>query len=86
MAFHGGNLEVVLIEPDGAVSVFLRLQGQSGSELTGPAFSPDGGRFYFSSQRGPSGTGSGITYEVSGPFRVPVPPTTTTIGQMGCGC
>jgi hypothetical protein len=42
--------------------------GQGGSELTGPAFSPDGKRLYFSSQRG-GPTGQGITYEVSGPFR-----------------
>lgn len=36
----------------------------------GPAFSPDGRRLYFSSQRGTSGSSSGgITYEVTGPFR-----------------
>ncbi|GAA4558594.1 hypothetical protein [Planotetraspora kaengkrachanensis] len=49
-----------------------RILGQSSSEITGPAFSPDGRRLYFSSQRGTSGhsTGSGgITYEVTGPFR-----------------
>jgi Tol biopolymer transport system component len=31
--------------------------------MTGPAFSPDGSRLYFSSQRNP-----GRTYEISGPF------------------
>ena len=46
---------------------FLRVVGQGGSELAGPAFSPDGSRLYFSSQRGRDGRG--ITYEVSGPFR-----------------
>ena len=34
-----------------------------GSEITGPAFSPDGRRLYFSSQRNP-----GTTYEVTGPW------------------
>jgi hypothetical protein len=51
---------------------------QPGSEISGPAFSPDGTRLYFSSQRGPSGSGQGVTYEVTGPFRASVPPTTTT--------
>lgn len=49
---------------------FLRVTGQSSSEICGPAFSPDGNRLYFSSQRGTSGSSSGgITYEVTGPFR-----------------
>ncbi len=77
VAEDGGNMELVMIEPNGAVSVFVRVVNQSGSEITGPAFSPDGTRLYFSSQRG--GTGSGITYEVTGPFRSgTTPPTTTT--------
>jgi len=63
-------MEVNLITPAGVVAPFLRLPGQSSSEITGPAFSPDGRRFHFSSQRGTSGQGSaGITYEVTGPFR-----------------
>lgn len=70
VAEDGGNMELVLIEPSGAVSVFLRVVNQSGSEITGPAFSPDGSRLYFSSQRGPTGSGEGVTYEVHGPFRV----------------
>jgi hypothetical protein len=36
------------------------------SEITGPTFSPEGSRLYFSSQRG---FVLGITYEVTGPFR-----------------
>jgi secreted PhoX family phosphatase len=46
---------------------FLELDGHRGSEIAGPAFSPDGRRLYFSSQRGIDG--AGMTFEVSGPFR-----------------
>lgn len=67
VAEDGGNMELVLLEPDGGVSVFMRVLDQSGSELAGPAFNPDGSRLYVSSQRG--GSGSGITYEIVGPFR-----------------
>jgi secreted PhoX family phosphatase len=69
VAEEGGNMELVVIEPTGATFPFLRVLDQSGSEITGPAFNPDGTRLYFSSQRGPSGAGAGITYEVRGPFR-----------------
>ncbi|WP_055693712.1 alkaline phosphatase PhoX [Streptomyces prasinopilosus] len=70
VAEDGGNLEICVITPDDVVAPFLRVEGQSGSEITGPAFSPDGTRLYFSSQRGTSGSSSGgITYEVKGPFR-----------------
>ncbi len=68
VAEDGDNMELVLIEPTGAVSVFLRVLNQDGSELAGPAFNPTGNRLYFSSQRGGKG-GKGITYEVTGPFR-----------------
>ena len=73
-----GNLELVILEPNGATAAFLRVLNQAGSELTGPAFDPSGTRLYFSSQRGPTGTGSGITYEVRGPFRTSSLPTTST--------
>ncbi len=66
-AEDGDNLELVLLTPGGVVSPLLRVTGQAGSECAGPAFGP-GNRLYFSSQRGGSGL-SGITYEVSGPFR-----------------
>lgn len=70
VAEDGGNMEICLITPDDVVAPFLRINGQSGSEITGPAFSPDGSRLYFSSQRGTTGSSSGgITYEVTGPFR-----------------
>ena len=70
VAEDGGNLEICLITPDDVVATFLRVNNQSSSEICGPAFSPDGSRLYFSSQRGTSGSSSGgITYEVRGPFR-----------------
>ncbi len=70
VAEDGGNMEINIITPDDIVAPFLRITGQSSSEITGPAFSPSGTRFYFSSQRGTSGSSSGgITYEVTGPFR-----------------
>ena len=47
---------------------FLQLHGHNGSEIAGPAFSPDGSRLYFSSQRGRDGK-TGMTFEVTGPFR-----------------
>ncbi|MFM8409977.1 MAG: translocation protein TolB, partial [Alphaproteobacteria bacterium] len=66
VAEDGGNMELVLITPDGGASALLRVTGQDESEIAGPAFDPSGTRLYFSSQRG---DGAGITYEVSGPFR-----------------
>ncbi|QCB22490.1 alkaline phosphatase PhoX [Streptomyces sp. SS52] len=70
VAEDGGTMEICVITPSDVIAPFLRVDGQSGSEITGPAFSPDGNRLYFSSQRGTSGSSSGgITYEVRGPFR-----------------
>ncbi|MCP3100926.1 PhoX family protein [Myxococcus sp. K15C18031901] len=72
VAEDGGNMEICLITPgpERVVSSFLRLMGHAGSEITGPAFSPDGRRLYFSSQRGTTNAdGDGYTFEVSGPFR-----------------
>jgi secreted PhoX family phosphatase len=70
VAEDGGNMEICMITPDDTISVFLRINGQSSSEITGPAFNPAGSRLYFSSQRGTSGSSSGgITYCVTGPFR-----------------
>ncbi|MDT0309949.1 DUF839 domain-containing protein [Streptomyces sp. DSM 44917] len=70
VAEDGGNMEICIITPQDVVAPFLRISGQSGSEITGPAFNPAGNRLYFSSQRGTSGSSSGgITYEVTGPFR-----------------
>lgn len=70
VAEDGGNMEINIITPSGVVAPFLRITGQSSSEITGPAFNPAGNRLYFSSQRGTSGQPwGGITYEVTGPFR-----------------
>ena len=68
VAEDGGNMELVLLQPGGLPALaLLRIEGQPGSEITGPAFDPSGKRLYFSSQRGSDGRG--ITYEVRGPFR-----------------
>jgi secreted PhoX family phosphatase len=70
VAEDGGNQEICVITPNDIVAPFLRVTGQSSSELCGVAFNPAGNRLYFSSQRGTSGSSSGgITYEISGPFR-----------------
>jgi secreted PhoX family phosphatase len=70
VAEDGGNMEICIIAPDDIVAPFLRVTGQSSSEICGPAFNPAGNRLYFSSQRGTSGSSSGgITYEITGPFR-----------------
>jgi secreted PhoX family phosphatase len=74
VAEDGGNMELVILSVEGDHAPFARLTGVSGSELTGPAFSPDGLRLYVSSQRSP-----GRTYEIRGPFRAsPGGGTTTT--------
>jgi secreted PhoX family phosphatase len=70
VAEDGGNMEICIITPDAVVAPFLRVDGHDGSEITGPSFSPDGTRLYFSSQRGTSNeNGAGVTFEVTGPFR-----------------
>ncbi|WP_199435187.1 alkaline phosphatase PhoX [Qaidamihabitans albus] len=70
VAEDGGNMEICVITPDDIVAPFLRVTGQSDSELCGVAFNPAGDRLYFSSQRGTWGLPiGGITYEITGPFR-----------------
>jgi hypothetical protein len=63
VAEDGGTMDVVRLAADGTIEPVARVEGVEGSEITGPAFSPDGTRLYFSSQRNP-----GVTYEVTGPF------------------
>ena len=105
VAEDGGNMEVVIITAEGVVAPFVRVvgDGHDGSEVTGPSFNPNRDRLYFSSQRGPStktladvlpgvngGTGIGVTFEVTGPFRgrikpvdTPPAPTTTLANASG---
>jgi hypothetical protein len=71
----GGNMEICVIEPGGAVAPFLRLTGQAavglperGNEMAGVVFDPSGSRLYFAAQRA---YGFGAVYEVTGPFRRP---------------
>ena len=69
VAEDGGNLQIVVITKDGIVKPLLQLVGHDYSEITGPAFSPDGSRLYFSSQRGKTGRSeAGITFEITGAF------------------
>ena len=60
------NMELCLLGKDGSAIPLLRLDGHWFSEVTGPAFSPDGSCLYFSSQRGISGSDlkGGMTFEV----------------------
>ena len=55
VAEDGGDLQVVVIATDGSIYPVLELEGHDKSEIAGVAFSPDGRRLYFSSQRGKSG-------------------------------
>ncbi len=64
VAEDGGNMQIVLLTGS-TVAPVVEASSIAGSEITGPAFSPDGSRLYFSSQRNP-----GRTFEVTGPWRV----------------
>ena len=81
LAEEAGNMEIVVIDTDGDVAPFLRVEGHPESEIAGVAFSPDESRLYFSSQRGPTESrlqdlvpGAvderpvGMVFEVEGPF------------------
>jgi uncharacterized protein len=84
VAEDGGNMELCMLATVGLTSQiapFLRIAGQTLSEITGPAFNPDGSRLYVSSQRGPDGRG--VTYEISGPFRAtPSPPAPVGLASV----
>ena len=62
-------MQLCVILPDRSVIPLLQVVGQNASEISGPAFSPDGRRLYFNSNRGSrNGLGLGITYEIMLPF------------------
>ena len=91
VAEDGDNMELVVLTPDGEAFPFLRIVDEGVpadglvSEITGPAFSPDGRHLYFSSQRGGPGN-RGVSYAVSGPFRAAdavASATTTTEATAG---
>ncbi|WP_290575028.1 alkaline phosphatase PhoX [Algiphilus sp.] len=77
VAEDGDAMRLAVVIPNAPARVLLQIT-LGGSEITGPAFSPDGSRLYFSSQRGPNlafgRTGSGVTYELTIPeqYRAPV--------------
>lgn len=71
VAEDGDDMQVVALFPDDTVLAVAQVLGHRGSEITGPRFSPDGSRLYFSSQRGGAGrlgAPLGVTYEVRGPW------------------
>jgi len=70
-----GPLQRIMVVVPNLGARVLAQTNHPGSEITGPAFSPDGSRLYFSSQRGPNiegfippdsgeGSGTGVTYEL----------------------
>ncbi len=66
IAEDGGNMQIIALDNSYQPHVLVDVHGQDRSEITGPAFSPDGKRLYFSSQRGETGRDKdGITYEIS---------------------
>ena len=63
VAEDGDAQHLVVVGPDGDMWPVAQSVETPDSEIAGPAFSPDGTRVYFSSQRSP-----GRTFEVTGPF------------------
>ncbi len=70
VAEDGDAMRLIVVVPNQPAKTLLQIT-LGGSELTGPAFTPDGSRLYFSSQRGPNlpglRTGTGVTYELTIP-------------------
>lgn len=70
VAEDGGDMQVVVILPDGTLKPLLQVVGQDASEIAGIAFSPDGRRMYFTSDRGGRNgiggftNGLGMVYEL----------------------
>jgi hypothetical protein len=62
-----GSMRLVAVDSERGgehATLFCELTGREGSQLAGPAFSPDGTRLYVSSVSHP-----GETFEITGPFR-----------------
>jgi len=77
----GGDMRAMVLLPDRRTIPLLRLPGSASvTEVTGPAFSPDGRRLYVASQRArrmgaPASFGTGgVVYEITMPFAVRVDP------------
>lgn len=81
VAEDGDGMRLMVIAPGMPAKVLLQIT-TPGSEITGPAFTPDGSRLYFNSQRGPNiplqnldlisqlpglRNGTGVTYELTIP-------------------
>ncbi|MGB1556657.1 MAG: alkaline phosphatase PhoX [Oceanococcaceae bacterium] len=70
VAEDGGDMQVVIISPQGELRPLLQIEGQDQSEIAGISFTPDGRRMYFTSDRGGPlpgggyGPGFGIVYEL----------------------
>lgn len=73
VAEDGSGMRLMVVIPNVGAKVLMQITGDPGSEITGPAFHPDGSKLYFSSQRAPTAEQpDGVTYEVTIPpeFRV----------------
>ncbi len=71
VAEDGDEMRLVVVGADVKPFELVNVIGQRDSEIAGPAFSPDGERLYFSSQKGYVGDHTdGRIYELRGPFFV----------------
>ena len=70
VAEDGRKMRLYYLPDDqGAPALLLRLPEHEYSEIVGLAFSPDGTRLYFSSQKGNTDSGKhGLTFELAGDF------------------
>lgn len=83
VAEDGDGMRLMVVAPGLPAKVLVKFD-TPGSEITGPAFTPDGSRLYFNSQRGPNiplqnlpliaqfpglRNGTGVTYELTIPER-----------------
>jgi uncharacterized protein len=72
VAEDGTNMRLAVMLNDRPAKLLMQIT-RGGSEIAGPALTPDGSRLYFASQRGPSGSSgtgsSGVIYEMTIPPR-----------------